>query len=78
MSDKDIFCISGINMTRTHVIKQHTFNTISAHRHPFTFVYFRRVLTFGLSCIGFDLQLEVKLVMAACVLGISASIFMIL
>jgi hypothetical protein len=39
---------------------------------------FRRVLAFGLSCIGFDLQQDLKLVMTACVLGISASIFTIL
>jgi hypothetical protein len=70
---------SGINRPRTRCNQlTHTFNTISAHRHPFAFVLFRRVLAFKLSCIGFDLQQEVKLVMMACILGISASIFMIL
>jgi hypothetical protein len=39
---------------------------------------FRRVLAFGLSCIGFDLQQEVKFVMTDRVFRISASIFMTL
>jgi hypothetical protein len=78
VSGKELSYISGINITRSHVINNDSSITLSVYRHPFLFLLFQRVLAFGLSCIDFDLQQEVKLVMAACVLGISAYIFMTL
>ncbi len=70
---------SGINRPQASCNKTNT-RSIQSRRIAtlFTSVLFRRVLAFGLSYIGFDLQQEVKLVMAACVLGISASILMTL
>ncbi len=41
--------------------QQQQFNNTFGASPPFYFRLFRRVLAFGLSYIGFDLQLEVKL-----------------
>ncbi len=76
MPGKDLSCISGINITRTHVINNNSSITLSAHRRPFYFHSISTSSCFRVELHRFRSSTRGKLVMAVCVLGINAYIFM--
>lgn len=79
VSSKDILCTSGINMARYLENNNTSSIMLSAHRHPFsTFIVFDEFLLPSWAASVLISNEEVRLVMAVCVLEISAYIFMTL